>query len=399
MSWQVTRRQFLGCVAALGAFAALPATAQAVDWRDLLPNYLGSTRRNIVTVNGRRALLSSRPYPGTYVRDAVFWGPLALEDPALGYECYSWFEENQLPSGQIPTAIPLAPEEAPLLVPQDDEGTLLFLIASDWLAQHGYPVQAARLEAAWAWVRAHVTDHHYVSKAGPFRYWADTVSPDRDDVIAHNQGLYCLALRALANLELGGVTQADIRAAQERYRQSYLPDHGYIPLGRTSNFALAQDISAIFPEFLSRYLYDEPILTDAMLHNHIERLLGNASVYRYRDDGRLAGVKVISGAQGEFLPPDWFFAPSLNVPGRYQNGGYWPLYTLVALALAYQVAPSERYMSIVAILVENELATDGQSKEVLWLGPGEIGLYQPEHVNYTWNALIPRALHWSGLAA
>src|SRR5690606_22555765 len=121
MSWQVTRRQFLGCVAALGAFAALPATAQAVDWRDLLPNYLGSARRNIVTVNGRRALLSSRPYPGTYVRDAVFWGPLALEDPALGYECYSWFEENQLPSGQIPTAVPLAPEEAPLLVPQDDE--------------------------------------------------------------------------------------------------------------------------------------------------------------------------------------------------------------------------------------------------------------------------------------
>jgi hypothetical protein len=83
-----------------------------IDWRNLLPLYEASARRNIVSVNGRRAMLSARLYPGIYIRDALFWGPLALGDAALGYECYRWFAESQLESGQIRSAVPLDPEDA-----------------------------------------------------------------------------------------------------------------------------------------------------------------------------------------------------------------------------------------------------------------------------------------------
>jgi hypothetical protein len=348
-------------------------------------------------VNGRRALLSSRLYPGTYIRDALFWGPLALDDAALGYECYQWFAESQLANGQIRTAVPLRPEDAAGLQPQDDEGALLFILASDWLRLRGYPVDAARIERAYAWVDAHVVYHRYVSPAGAFRYWADTVQPDRDEVISHNLGLLCLARRAMVNLGLGGVRESDVQSAHSALQAMYDASAGYLPLGRASNFAAAQDVSALFPEWLSRYQYREPILSDAMVIAHVEHVLATASVMDAY--GRLVGVKVISGRQGEFLPQRWFFAPGLNAPGDYQNGGCWPMYTLVMLALAYSIAPDPRYALLAETLVRRELEGDGHTKEVFRLSPGSPGGYDPRRVDYTWNALIPVALRWAKIVS
>ncbi len=379
------------------------------DWRALLPIYTEAARGNIVEVNSRRALLSSRLYPGTYVRDALFWGPLALDDAALGYDCYRWFAESQLENGQIRSAVPLHPDEAALLQPQDDEGTLLFLIASDWLHGKGYPVGSLsfypagsaaldpdRIVRAYGWVEQHVVDHRYLSPAGAFRYWADTVQPDRAETISYNQGLLCLARRAMVNLGLGGVTDADVRVAQAAWRAMFDADAGYLPLGRVSNFARAQDVSAIFPEWLSRLLYAEPILTNDMVVSHAARLIGNASVFDR--SGRLAGIKIISREDGGFLPQQWFYAVSLNPPGDYQNGGYWPLYTHVMLALAYAITGQQSYADWIEALVRRELETDGHTKEVMRLSPGQVGSFQDVRVDYTWNALIPLALRWAGLA-
>ncbi|MBM4429732.1 MAG: hypothetical protein FJ026_05190 [Chloroflexi bacterium] len=171
---------------------------------------------------------------------------------------------------------------------------------------------------------------------------------------------------------------------------------GYVTLGKYSRFASAQDLSAIFPEFLSRYLYDERILSDEVVMAHVERIVGNAAVYtRGR---RLAGIKVISSSSGGFLPPTWFHEPALNPRGDYQNGGYWPMYTIVALALAYSISRQARYERMVGQLVTNELALDHQSKEVIRLTPGAVGTFDPLRCNYTWNALIPLACRWAGLA-
>jgi hypothetical protein len=364
-----------------------------IDWRSLLPLYEASARRNIVSVNGRRAMLSARLYPGIYIRDALFWGPLALGDAALGYECYRWFAESQLESGQIRSAVPLDPEDAGWLEPKDDEGGLLFVIAADWLRQHGYRPDAERIERAYGWVQEHVRDHAYISPRGPFCYWADTVSPDVDEVISYNQGLLCLCRRAMVNMGLGGVGEADVAAAQARYRGFYAG--GYVRLGRYSHFAAALDNSAVFPEFLSRYLYGESILADGMVLGHVRRLVERAAVYR--DDGILAGIKVISSATGEFLPPEWFFAPEINSAGNYQNGGYWPMYTLVALALAYQIGGDESLARLAGQLVVNELGSDPRSKEIIQLAEEYLGSYDPDRTDYTWNALIGTACQWGGL--
>jgi hypothetical protein len=319
---------------------------------------------------------------------------LALNDADLGFRCYQWFAETQLESGQIRSAVPLHPDEAKLLEPKDDEGTLLFVIASDWLSRKGHHLDADRIVRAYAWIQTHVRNHTYISSPGPFRYWADTVSPNASEAIAHNQGLLCLARRAMMNLGPGEVK--DVIAAQACYRSFYNAAQGYLTLGKYSNFAKAQDVSAIFPEFLSRYLYNEPILTDKTVVNHVERILKNAAVYFA--DGHLAGLKVISSATGAFLPPSWFFASGLNARGDYQNGGHWPLYSIVALALAYAITGNNRYAQMIGQMVVNELATDHRSKEFIRLTPGAIGTFDPWRSDYTWNALIRTACEWCGLA-
>ena len=134
-----------------------------------------------------------------------------------------------------------------------------------------------------------------------------------------------------------------------------------------------------------------------MVVSHAARIVGNASVSDA--NGRLAGIKIISGENGEFLPQDWFFAAGLNPPGDYQNGGYWPLYTHVMLALAYAITSDPRYASLVEALVRYELESDHHSKEMIRLSPGLVGTFQDVRVDYTWNALIPLALRWAGIVS
>lgn len=364
------------------------------DWRALLPIYAASAWKNVVVSNGRRALRSAALYPGIYVRDALFWGPLALKDAALGYECYQWFAESQLASGQIRSAVPLQPGEADLLQPQDDEGTLLFVIASGWLHGQGYAPDRERVEAAFDWIRGHVTNGLYVSAAGPFRYWADTVSLDREDTVAYNQGLLCLAYRAMIRLRMGHASSTGLQQAIAGYRAF---DSGqYVRQGMASRFAEAMDQSAIFPEFLSRYLYSEPLLDDQSIVRHVNRLVEKASVYDRR--GKMGGIKVLCGPDGEFLPSEWYLEPSLNTPGGYHNGGYWPMFTLVGLALAYQITRDPRYEDLIGRLVVREAGRDPRSKEVFWLDEARIGTFDPNRTDYTWNALIKLAVEWAGLA-
>jgi hypothetical protein len=405
---RVNRRAFLTLLATVAGGYIVTRRLRAYapsEWQTLLPIYTNAALGNIVEIDGRRAMLSSRLYPGTYVRDALFWGPLALDEPDLGYECYSWFAESQLGNGQIRSAVRLRPEDADSLEPKDDEGTLLFIIASDWLRINGFALtrnpsgggelDLGRIERAYHWIEQHVANHRYLSPAGPFRYWADTVNPDRDETISHNQGLLCLARRAMVNIGLGGVTEDDVAAARSAWRAMYDSNAGYLPLGQYSNFARAQDNSAVFPEWLSRYLYDEPLLTDEMVVSHAARIVGNASVYD--NEGHLAGIKIICGENGEFLRQEWFHETGLNPPGDYQNGGYWPAYTHIMLALAYSITHEPQYAQMVEALVRYELERDGHTKEMMRLSPGMVGTFQDRRADYTWNALIPVALRWAGV--
>jgi hypothetical protein len=394
-----SRRKFLMLIGSAGLATALPYRLDPDELTspiiDLLPYYLDSTRNNIVVGRGGRAILSSHIYPkGTFVRDA-FYGPLALNDVGLSRDCYRWFERTQLSNGQIMTAVGFTPDDQADLTPMDDDSSMLFIIWSAWLQRQGVEVNQGVVERAFAHVQSHVSDRgDFVSPSGPFRYWADTVNPERLERITHNQGLYALALRSMLSLGWGGVTDRQVAAAKARFAGCYQPSLKSLTLGRDTWWALKQDVSTVFPEFLFRWLFRDSALPNSIVIDTVARLVRTAVVYK---NGKIAGIKVICSSDGSFLAAGRFNAPVLNSPGHYQNGGYWPMYTLIALALAHRIAPSRWYKSMIESLVIAELSADHMSKEFIVLQPGAIGTWDPKRNGYTWNALIAPALKWAGV--
>jgi hypothetical protein len=394
------RRAFLQLSGLTVLSLLAPAHSKADEqatWSELLVHYRNGALNNYWEQNGRRAMLASRLYPGIYIRDGLFWGPLALEDPKFGADCYKWFADSQMESGQIRSAIALEPGVTGELESHDDEGTLLFVLASDWLSRARHKIEMERVERAYGYVETHVVNDLYVSPPGAFRYWLDTVELDTAETLAYNQGMLCLARRALLNLGSRRVNEGNVAAAQRGYRAFFDAASGYVKCGSASRFAFAQDVSALFPEWLSRYLYGEPILDDEMIVRHTNRILANAAVRG--NDGTLVGIKVLSTSGGSFFSPAWFFAPGLNRPGVYHNGAHWPLYSIVMLTMCYRITGDERYAKSIGELVVNELTHLGHSLEFIALSPGAVGTIDPARADYTWNALIPLACRWCGLVA
>ncbi|GIL15525.1 MAG: hypothetical protein BroJett039_06980 [Chloroflexota bacterium] len=393
----LTRRAFLQftALAGLALLAPAHANADALNWRDLLICYRNGALNNYWEKNGRRALKASRLYPGIYLRDAL-WGTLGLQDMDYLRDCYQWFADAQLESGQIRSAVALEPESTGELESHDDESTLLFILASDRLRDVRRKVETSQVERAYAFAQTHVIDDLYISPSGAFRYWVDTLLLERADALAYVQGMFCLARRAMVNLGSGAVNEGHVAAAQRAYRSFFDATRGYVMCGKFSRFAFAQDVSAVFPEFLSRYLYNERILDDEMLVRHANRILANGSV-RLRD-GTLLGIKNLSTMNGAFFSPTWFAVPRLNLPGVYQNGGHWPLYSIALLALTYSITRDARYARWIGEMVTNELAQTQQSQEFISLAPNALGAFDSARADYSWNALIPVALQWCGLA-
>lgn len=402
-----SRRDVLKLIGATGAvlavsevyaaFTGSPSAGAASSVAPLLWYYSADARNNVVVKNKRRAMLSSHVYPkATFVRDS-FYGPLALNDVNLGAECYRWFAETQNPAtGQIRTAVPFDPKNEYLFQIWDDDSSLLFVIWAAWLQRNHAKIDQAAVEKAWSFVSSHLRNDFYLTPAQPFCYWADTVMFNTPERIAHNQGLYVVALRAMLEHGWGKLAAADLDRARARYAEFYRPEFGSMTIGKDSWWADKLDISTVFPEFLLRWQYKEPALPDEVIRNTVDHLVQVARVNKA--DKSLAGLKVICNVDGSFLPPERFAVPSLNDPGHYQNGGYWPMYTLIALALRYKLAPASDLKLISETLVRAELARDRRSKEIIILAPGVEGATDPNRSGYTWNALIAPALKWAGVA-
>ncbi len=407
MSQNHSRRDVLKLLGATGAVLAVSqaypvvtgeaSAAAASSITPLLYYYYADARNNVIYRNRRRAMLSSHVYPkATFVRDSLY-GPLALNDVNLSAECYRWFAETQNPdTGQIRCAVPFDPKNEFLFQVWDDDSSLLFVIWSAWLKRNRISLDPAYAEKAWSFIKTHLHNDFHLTPALPFCYWADTVQFDTPERVAHNQGLYVLAVRSMLEQGWGGVVAADYDRARARYAEFFRPDFGFMTLGKDSWWADKIDVSVLFPEFLLRWLFKESALPDEMIRSTVDRYLPLASVYK--QDKTLAGLKVICAPDGSFLPPERFAVPSLNGPGHYQNGGYWPMYTLIALALRYQIAPDKDLKTLIETLVRTELAKDRRSKEIIILAPGVEGATDPNRSGYTWNALIGSALKWAGVA-
>ena len=163
--------------------------------------------------------------------------------------------------------------------------------------------------------------------------------------------------------------------AEGSYRRCYREDLGFLAQSQETAF---QDVSALLPEVLHRMFFGSGILSDEAVVSTVDRHLESASVYR---DGKLIGIKNISDSEGRFLSPD-LFTIRHSEKGDYQNGGYWPMFTLAELALAYRITGEAKYAEAIADLMETELGDGMGAKEFVMLTPGKEG------------TLFPRTFRW-----
>ena len=98
--------------------------------------------------------------------------------------------------------------------------------------------------------------------------------PAGTSILCENQGMLAVLLRVIQELQIPEVSStispAYISTAEEEYRSYYDPIRGYLAPARDIKDAIG--FSDIFPEFLSLWLFQRPILTDEMVVNHLNHI-------------------------------------------------------------------------------------------------------------------------------
>jgi hypothetical protein len=340
-------------------------------------------------------------YPEFFFCRDSFWLLAGLNDFHLATVTVKRFRDDQAlnADGHAATAFYLDGAR-PAWRDRDDESTLLYILHNYLLFRLGGDVGIESLEAAHRFVAAHVKDGRYLTtgetrffpdagvpdETGGYHYWLDTLRMGADrgapEVVAYNQGLLCVALRAL---EMMGVllTEGELDRAESAYAGMVSPEDE-VSLPQREGARL-MDVSSLVGEALSLYLFDRPILSQERVEATFRQLNRYARVDY--PDGALLGYRVLCEADGKYLDPEQFLCPDFNGPGRYQNGGSWLLYDGLALyaAARHGVEGTE---ALFAQRLQSEVREERSSHEFLSTNPSYTGPNRPEELGYGWNAFL-----------
>ena len=411
-SGYLTRRQFLTQVQGV-------AQTESFDLTGFV-NLLHATAHRLVCANNPAgcqnystgfAVVPSPFYNGgTWMRDST-WTLAGINDADLLATLTSAFATAGTSEGRIATLLINSSTGAaqpwygaggqgnPL---PDDDSNLMYAIA----ARLGWqPVTNLEyLNQAYAWIRSHAaTDGTYPTTSHGWHdsfYPLGTSGPSSVTVASNMQGLYAVALRALKDLGVN-VPQSEIDAAGTQY--AALTISGRLRAFREADLV---NVSSLMGEALSLFIWNQPILSDAVVQQTITSF---AEVFD--SQSRFVGYKVISEANGSFLPPLLFPVENDGAGtkgGDYQNGGSWLLYDALALYAGIRHALPDQRDAYTTRLVQrfaSELRAGvgttpaNKSNEFLCTAAGTpedscgpTGSAVPERADYGWNAFIVRLL-------
>jgi hypothetical protein len=407
------RRGFLGLLAGLAA-SGRPGWVFAEDepWRKLIPTVPpppelpGTTPPGAQLEVGEYArvarataaglaradgwVMPSGWYPMLFARDA-FWIVAAHRDPAVHAALLARLSREQHESGQTPTALYID-DYRPEGRDRDDESTLLFVLTAFDAFRLGARQDGlgAALARAGRFLAGRAPGGRYASTPGPYAYWLDTLALAGDaPCVAYVQGLYAVALRALAEL---GPAVAPAEAAEEQYRALFHPSLGQVRCyaDRDGRFGQLRDVSALVGEALSLYYFDRPVLETWQ----VAATLAAQPRARYAD-GAFLGFKNLAQADGGPLPKAWLSDWPANTPGDYQNGASWLLYDALALYAGVRHGVAGARELLLARLA-SETRRRPQLHEYLSTSPGDPGASDPKRDGYGWNGFVANLL--GGLA-
>ena len=98
--------------------------------------------------------------------------------------------------------------------------------------------------------------------------------PEGTRILCENQGILAVLLRVIRELRIpevsASISESYIAKAEQAYRSYYDAERGFLFPAR--NITDAIGFSDIFPEFLSLWLFNRPILTDQMVVSHLDHI-------------------------------------------------------------------------------------------------------------------------------
>lgn len=310
-------------------------------------------------------LNASSNYAGSlYSRDS-FWQSFLISNDKEA-NIMQTFANNQQISGQIHTYI----NQSSGNVLQHDESTILYVIRSyyDFIAR-GQSPNLIVLALCLTYIASQVTNGQYqISTGGVAQSWFDSYVYTAGTYNSYNQGLYVVALKCA---KLMGLSASDKQISDALTQYQALYDSTNLYMKFSSEVAYVST-DALTGDALSLFLLKTPLLTDAMVQNHINKLKKVSKTP--------AGMKCMCDTDGTYIT----FA-SLS-GGDYQAGGSWFLYEYLAYYSAYYHGYDDAKL-LMTQRIATELGKDPVSHEYLNTSSSS-GIYLTEsaarHV-YSWN--------------
>ena len=325
--------------------------------------------------------------PDMYFRDS-FWTVVAGYDRDLNEKIFQKWIVSQDEAGCVRTIW------TPYVGDQENspnESTMLFIVWAFLNKQRfGTEIELDAVEKALAYCRRTFDPDQDGRVLAPTPAQMDMIWPKGGAQFSVMQGIYAVALRCAK--ELGcAVTDKEIKMANEGYRDMYNPELGYVTFANLDySYGDAMSPSNLMGEFLSLWLWNEPILSDEAVINTLDKLPVT--------DGC---APCLISASGEYFGEACPFTPENRWEGGvYLNGGSWLLHEYLAyvagLRHGWSDARDRMEQRIFAEL--NHYAEEPFSHEHLALRRGEDGQPVPcYHRVFGWNTFLMIANEVAGL--
>jgi hypothetical protein len=264
--------------------------------------------------------------PDSYMRDAM-WIILACHDKNLSEKVLKSWGATQDERGCIDTII--TPYMGSL-ENVDNDSTFYYLLWSYAnYKRYGLTFDNERIKKALAYCRSTWDPERTGVIRSRTPAATDTMWLDTKIVWSDNQGVYYNVLRACKVMGLD-VTQQEIDNAKKAYNDLYKPEYGYVVLGDGPGRREIISPGNLIGEFVSWWLWNEPLLTDEAVINTLDKLppteYGVLPGWAYYDKEK--NYVYFSESNHPFSGGkcNW-------QPGVYTNGGSWLLYDYMAYAV------------------------------------------------------------------
>ncbi len=270
--------------------------------------------------------------PDMYNRDC-FFAAVSTYNKELNLSLWEQWGKTQTPKGGIGTII------TPLMgsvEAKDNEATIEWLI---WAMlnkrRFGITLPQDKIEKAVAYVLNEFDEdgdgkcksHFSLSQVDIVDFNPKT------DRLGVNQGMLAIALRTIKELGFD-IDESYIQKAEEEYRNFYDAERKHLLFDR--NYPDIITLTDLEPEFFSLWLFNRPMLTDAMVRNHLDQIpvLNKVSNSPHPEYGTTAPicVRLIKDAlgfaylSGDYQPFEKFGEENYSngkSDGFYYNGGSW----------------------------------------------------------------------------